>query len=90
MTEANLQAWWDGLDAAQRARAAAIAAGPAPRGMAVDDLAASMILAGLPTSRQVWTGQPEHLVEMLDEVASFVTRAHRGDWPGPPGQRSIV
>jgi hypothetical protein len=42
--------------------------------MAVDDLAASLILAGLPTARQVWTGQPEHLVEMLDEVAEFVLR----------------
>ena len=51
-----------------------IAARPAPRGMAIDDLTASMVLAGLPTSRQVWTGQPEHLAEMLDEVAEFVTR----------------
>lgn len=75
MTDPRLQAWWDGLDAGQRSRAAAIAARPAPRGMAVDDLAASMIRAGLPTSRQVWTGQPEHLVEMLDEVADFVNRA---------------
>ena len=30
---------------------------------------------GLPTSRQIWTGQPEHLVEMLDDVAAFVIRA---------------
>ncbi|HSO68207.1 MAG TPA: hypothetical protein VLQ67_01085, partial [Arachnia sp.] len=58
-------------------RAAAIAARPAPRGMAIDDLTATMILAGLPTSRQIWTGQPEHLVEMLDEVADFVIRASR-------------
>ncbi len=43
--------------------------------MAVDDLSASMLVAGLPTARQVWTGQPEHLVEMLDEVAEFVLRA---------------
>ena len=69
-----LQAWWTGLTAEQRARAVAIASRPAPRGMAIDDLTASMILAGLPTSRQVWTGQPEHLAEMLDEVADFVTR----------------
>jgi len=45
--------------------------------MAVDDLTATMILAGLPTSRQIWTGQPEHLVEMLDDVAEFVIRASR-------------
>jgi hypothetical protein len=32
-----------------------------------------MIRAGLPTSRMVWTGQPEHLVEMLDDIADFVT-----------------
>jgi hypothetical protein len=72
--EASLQSWWNGLTPAQRERAAAIAVRPAPRGMAVDDLAASLILAGLPTARQVWTGQPEHLVEMLDEVAAFVLR----------------
>jgi hypothetical protein len=42
--------------------------------MAVDDLSASMIRAGLPTSRVVWTGQPEHLVEMLDDIAEFVLR----------------
>ncbi len=70
----TLESWWAGLSPDQRARAAAIAALPAPRGMAVDDLSASMLLAGLPTARQVWTGQPEHLVEMLDEVADFVTR----------------
>ncbi|HRA74684.1 MAG TPA: hypothetical protein PLE12_00445 [Propionicimonas sp.] len=70
----SLQSWWDGLTPAQRERATAVAARPAPRGMAVDDLAASLILAGLPTARQVWTGQPEHLVEMLDEVAEFVLR----------------
>jgi hypothetical protein len=35
-----------------------------------------MLVSGLPTSRMVWTGQPEHLVEMLDEVAEFVTRAN--------------
>lgn len=75
--ELTLRAWWDGLTPGQRQRAAAIADGPPPRGMAVDDLAASMILAGLPTSRQFWTGQPEHLVEMLDEVAEFVLRAGR-------------
>lgn len=72
--DASLQAWWDGLTPEQRVRAAEIAAGPAPRGMAIDDLAASMITAGLPTSRMIWTGQPEHLVEMLDEVAEFVQR----------------
>jgi hypothetical protein len=75
--EQALQSWWAGLTPAQQERAVGIAAGPAPRGMAVDDLTASMILAGLPTARQVWTGQPEHLVEMLDEVASFVLRATR-------------
>lgn len=68
----NLQTWWDGLSPELRLRAAEIAARPAPRGMAVDDLAASMLRAGLPTARMVWTGQPEHLVEMLDEVADFV------------------
>lgn len=68
----TLQTWWDGLSPELRAQAIEIAARPAPRGMAVDDLAASMIRAGLPTSRMVWTGQPEHLVEMLDEVADFV------------------
>jgi len=46
--------------------------------MAIDDLSASMIIAGLPTARMVWTGQPEHLVEMLDDVAEFVTRASSG------------
>ena len=51
--------------------------------MAVDDLTATMILAGLPTARQVWTGQPEHLVEMLDEVAAFVTRARSVGDIGP-------
>lgn len=70
-----LEAWWAGLTPDQRERAAAIAARPAPRGMAVDDLSASMLVAGLPTARQVWTGQPEHLVEMLDEVAEFVLTA---------------
>lgn len=73
--EQTLQAWWAGLTPEQRARAAALASRPAPRGMAIDDLTATMIRAGLPTSRQVWTGQPDHLVEMLDEVASFVIRA---------------
>ena len=73
MTDDSLETWWTGLTDEQRARAAAIAARPAPRGMAVDDLAASMIQAGLPTSRMVWTGQPEHLVEMLDDIAEFVT-----------------
>lgn len=77
MTEEQaLQDWWGGLTPDQRGRAAMIASGPAPRGMVIDDLTASMILAGLPTSRQVWTGQPEHLVEMLDEVAAFVSRQH--------------
>ena len=72
--EASLNSWWSGLTVEQRDRAAAIAARPAPRGMAIDDLAATMIRAGLPTSRMVWTGQPEHRVEMLDEVADFVTK----------------
>ena len=76
--EQLLRAWWTGLSPALRERAAAIAARPAPRGMAVDDLTASMILAGLPTARMVWTGSPEHLVEMLDEVADFVTAAGAG------------
>ena len=73
--ERTLRAWWDGLTPEQRQRAATIATRSAPRGMAVDDLTATMILAGLPTSRQIWTGQPEHLIEMLDEVAGFVIRA---------------
>ncbi|HEX5335149.1 MAG TPA: hypothetical protein VFW55_04665 [Propionicimonas sp.] len=73
--EELLRAWWSGLSPELRERAAAIAARPAPRGMAIDDLSASMILAGLPTARMVWTGTPEHLVEMLDEVAAFVTKA---------------
>ena len=72
MTDTPLETWWAGLTPDQCERASAIAARPAPRGMAVDDLAASMIQAGLPTSRMIWTGQPEHLVEMLDEVAEFV------------------
>ncbi len=72
--EQSLQTWWAGLTPEQRVRAAAIASRPAPRGMAVDDLAATMLVAGLPTSRMVWTGQPEHLVEMLDDVAAFVVR----------------
>ena len=72
--EQLLHAWWTGLSPELRERAAAIAAQPAPRGMAIDDLSASMILAGLPTARLVWTGTPEHLVEMLDDVAAFVTR----------------
>ena len=73
--EETLQAWWAGLTLEQRERAADIASQPGPRGMAIDDLTATMLLAGLPTARMVWTGQPEHLVEMLDEVADFVTRA---------------
>jgi len=73
--EQLLHAWWTGLSPELRERAAAIAARPSPRGMAIDDLSASMILAGLPTARMVWTGTPEHLVEMLDEVADFVARA---------------
>lgn len=77
--QATLESWWATLTPDQRARAATIAALPAPRGMAVDDLSASMIVAGLPTARQVWTGQPEHLVEMLDEVAEFVRRASDAD-----------
>lgn len=76
MTDEQLQSWWDDLTEEQRVRAVAIASRPAPRGMAIDDLSASMIRAGLPTSRMVWTGQPEHLVEMLDEVADFVRTAH--------------
>ncbi len=59
----------------------AIASGPAPRGMAIDDLTATMVLAGIPISRQVWTGQPEHLAEMLDDVAGFVTRTNRASPP---------
>ena len=70
----SMQSWWAGLTPEQRERAAAIASRPAPRGMAIDDLTATMLVAGLPTSRQIWTGQPEHLVEMLDDVADFVTR----------------
>lgn len=78
MTETEkLEAWWAGLTPEQRDRAAAIAARPAPRGLAIDDLSASMIVAGLPTARMVWTGSPEHLVEMLDEVADFVTSVTR-------------
>ena len=77
--ELSLRTWWAGLTPEQRERAAAIASGPAPRGLAIDDLSATMIRAGLPTARQVWTGQPEHLVEMLDDVADYVTRAGRGD-----------
>lgn len=69
----RLESWWAGLTSDQRERAIAVAAGPAPRGMAIDDLTATMVLAGLPIARQVWTGQPEHLAEMLDEVAEFVT-----------------
>jgi hypothetical protein len=72
MTDETLETWWAELTPDQRERASAIAARTAPRGMAVDDLAASMIRAGLPTSRMIWTGQPEHLVEMLDDVAAFV------------------
>jgi hypothetical protein len=75
--EPALRSWWDGLTADQRERAIAIASQPAPRGMAIDDLTATMVLAGLPISRPVWTGQPEHLAEMLDDVASFVTRANQ-------------
>jgi hypothetical protein len=75
MTDEQLQSWWDDLTGEQRVRAVAIASQPSPRGMAIDDLSASMIRAGLPTSRMIWTGQPEHLVEMLDEVAEFVGRA---------------
>jgi hypothetical protein len=75
MSDEQLQSWWDGLTPEQRVRAVAIASQPAPRGMAIDDLSASMIQSGLPTSRMVWTGQPEHLVEMLEDVADFVNRA---------------
>lgn len=71
----SLQSWWDGLTPGQRERATAIASRPAPRGMAIDDLTATMVLAGLPLARQVWTGQPEHLAEMLDDVAAFVRQA---------------
>lgn len=73
-----LQSWWDELTPEQRQRAAAVAVSPAPRGMAIDDLTASMIMAGLPTARQVWTGQPDHLVEMLDDVADFVLAVSKG------------
>ena len=62
--ERTLQAWWDGLTSEQRARATEIAGRPAPRGMAIDDLAASMITAGLPTSRMIWTGQPLSLIHI--------------------------
>jgi hypothetical protein len=79
MTAEQLQSWWDGLTPEQRVRAVAIASRPAPRGMAIGDLSASMIQAGLPTSRMVWTGQPEHLVEMLDEVADFVVSVSSKD-----------
>ena len=75
--EQALQTWWEGLSPDQRARAAVIASRPAPRGMAIDDLTASMVLAGLPIARMVWTGQPEHLAEMMDDVADFVVRATR-------------
>lgn len=74
----SLQSWWEGLSPDQRERALAIASRPAPRGMAIDDLTAAMVLAGLPIARQVWTGQPEHLAEMLDDVAAFVVRASEG------------
>jgi hypothetical protein len=77
-SEQDLQSWWTDLTPGQRERAVRIASSPAPRGMAIDDLTATMIRAGLPTSRMVWTGQPEHLVEMLDEVAEFVARAGSG------------
>lgn len=73
----TLRLWWQGLTPDQRERAGAIASRPAPRGMAIDDLTATMVLAGLPIARQVWTGQPEHLAEMLDHVADFVTRANQ-------------
>lgn len=73
----SLQWWWEGLTPELRQRASAIASRPAPRGMAIDDLTATMVVAGLPISRQVWTGQPEHLAEMLDEVADFVKRVDR-------------
>jgi hypothetical protein len=72
--EQVLRTWWDGLTPDQRERAVTIASRPAPRGMAIDDLTASMVLAGLPIARMVWTGQPEHLAEMLDDVADFVTK----------------
>lgn len=72
--DVSFQSWWDVITPDQRRRAIGIASGPAPRAMAIDDLTATMVLAGIPISRQVWTGQPEHLAEMLDDVASFVTR----------------
>lgn len=72
IAQQNLQSWWAGLTSEQRGRAVIVASRPAPRGMLIDDLTASMIQAALPTSRQIWTGQPEHLVEMLDDVAEFV------------------
>ena len=72
-----LESWWAGLTPDQRERAVAIAVRPAPRGMAVDDLSASLLVAGLPTARQVWTGQPDCLVEMLDDVADFVLSVSR-------------
>lgn len=82
--EKLLRDWWTGLSPELRERAAVIASRPGPRGMAVDDLSASMILAGLPTARMVWTGTPEHLVEMLDEVADFVTRGDGSPGSGDP------
>jgi len=45
MTAEQLQSWWDEFTAEQRVRAVAIASRPAPRGMAIDDLSASMIQA---------------------------------------------
>ncbi len=80
--EQPLRSWWAGLTPDQRRRVIDIASRPAPRGMAIDDLTATMLVAGLPTSRMVWTGQPEHLVEMLDEVADFVTKANRAAGEG--------
>ncbi len=72
VTTEQLQSWWEGLSQSLRGQARAVAQRPAPRTMLIDELTASMLVAGLPTARQVWTGQPEALVEMLDEIAVFV------------------
>ncbi|MGL4831477.1 MAG: hypothetical protein ACRCWS_02695 [Propionibacteriaceae bacterium] len=72
VTTEQLHSWWLGLSHQLRSQARMIAQRPAPRTMLIDELTASMLVAGLPTARQVWTGQPESLVEMLDEIAAFV------------------
>lgn len=69
---ATLRSWWEALTPEQQRRAHEIAIQSTPRGMPIDDLVASMAAAGIPTSRMVWTGTPEFLAEMLDDVAEFV------------------